>query len=163
MAAVNNIVTEVAKKSIFNSAKALITSAVSFAQGDLLILDTTNHILAAPSAETDGAVFLGVATETVVSGLLKRPYTTDVDASAAITDVPGPVFGVIAKLVSKTADAWVPGNLVYLDPATGTRGVSSTGTKAIGVYQGKAITSATAGQEIEVLVGARFGGDVLKF
>ena len=162
MAGVNNIVRSEARKSIFPSAVDIINSTVSFNQGDLLYFDDATNLMKKPTAEANGATFLGVATETIVSGKLVKPYSTDVDASAAISDVPGAVYGVVAKLVLKTGDAINPGDLVYLDPATGSRGVAVAGTKAIGIYQGKALT-AVAGQEIEVMVGARMGGDVLKF
>lgn len=163
MAAKNRIVRSEAPKSLFPSAKALITSTTSFNQGDLLVLDTTNHKIIVAAAETDGATILGIASVTVVNGKIQSPYNTDVVASQAIADIPGPVYGVVAKLVLKTGEALVAGGLVYLDPATAAYGVAASGTKAIGIYQGAAISSATAGQEIEVLVGARYAGDVLKF
>jgi len=163
MAAKNTIVISEARKSLFPSAQALISVAVSFNQGDLLVLDTGTGLLKVPTLETEGSTFLGVATTTVIAGLLKRPYTTDVDASAAISDVPGPVYGVVASCVAKTGDAFAVGATVFLDPATGTRGVAATGTKVVGIYQGKNIASATAGQEILVALGARYPTDTWKF
>lgn len=162
MAGVNKITRSIAPKSVFESARAVISSAVSYNQGDLLYLNTTTHLLAVPAAETDGEFFLGIAQETIVSGKLASPYNTDVIASQAISDVAGPVYGVIAKLVSKTGDTWHAGDEAYLDPATGTRGVTSTGTKSIGIYQGPTVT-AIAGQEIEVFLGTRYPSDVLSF
>jgi len=153
----------VAPKSVFPSAQAVISSAVSLNQGDLIVFNDTTNLLALAAAETDGATFLGVMAETIVSGKLARPYSTDVDASQAISDIPGPVYGVVAKCVSKTGITWAPGDRAYLDPATGSRGVTNTGTKVVGVYQGAALTTAPAGTEIEVLIGARFADDVLKF
>jgi hypothetical protein len=163
MAGVNNITRSVAPKSIFEDAQALLTSSVSFNQGDLLVLDTTNHVLKKPAAEAEGSTFLGVAIVSIVNGKIVSPYNTDVVASQAVQAIPGPKFGVIAKLVLKTGDSINPGDLVYLDPGTGTTGVTVTGTKAIGIYQGKALASVAAGTQIEVLVGARAGGDILKF
>jgi hypothetical protein len=163
MAGVNKIVRDLGKKSVFPDATAEISSAVSFNQGDLLVFNDTTNLLKVPAAEAEGLTFLGIAEVTIVSGKLASPYVTDVDAAQAISSIPGPVYNVVADLVAKTGDAFNPGDLVYLDPATGTRGVSSTGTKAIGVYQGKAIGSASAGQEIEVLLGTRFPADALKF
>lgn len=162
---VNKITRSVAPKSVFESAQAVITSAVSFNQGDLLILNTSSHILAKPAAEADGLTFLGIARVSIASGVLVNPITgtVDADVSSAIADIPGPQYGVVAKLVIKTSDSISPGQLVYLDPATGTRGVTVTGTKAIGVMQGAAVTSAAAGTEIEVLLGARYPSDVLTF
>lgn len=163
MAGVNKIVRDLGAKSVFPDATAVISSSVSFNQGDLLVFNDTSNILAVPALETEGVTFLGIAPVTIVSGKLASPYVTAVDASQAISSVPGPSYNVVALLVAKTGVAFNPGDLVYLDPATGTRGVTSTGTKAIGVYQGAAISSATAGQEIEVLLGTRFPADALKF
>lgn len=163
MPGVNTIVRSVAPKSLFESARAVITAAVSFNQGDLLVFDDTNNRLKVPAAEAEGSTFLGVARVTIVNGKLASPYSTDVQASQAIQDIPGPVYGVVAKCVLKTGDTIAPGDSVFLDPATGTRGVTVTGTKAIGVYQGKAIAGAAAGTEIEVLIGCRHNNDVLKY
>lgn len=165
MAAKNTIVREVGRKSIFESAINVISSAVSFDQGDLLVFDDSANLLKKPSAEAEGATFLGVATVSIASGKLVGPYTGIPDAvsTTAISDIPGPVYGVIAKCIAKTGDAFNPGDLVYLAPATSSRGVSSAGTKAIGVYQGPVIASAVAGQEVEILIGARHPADALKF
>lgn len=152
------------KKSLFPSALKVVTSAVSFEQGDFLVFDDTNNRLKVPAAEAEGSTFLGIAEVTVVSGKLATPYTgTAVDAANAISDIPGPAYNVVVKAVSKTGDAWAPGDAVYLDPATGTAGVTVSGTKAIGTYQGAVIASATAGQQIEVLIGCRHPNDTLKF
>lgn len=158
MAGVNNITRMVAPKSIFESAINVISSAISFNQGDLLYFDDTNNLIKKPAAETDGATFLGVARVTVVSGKLASPYNTDVVASQAISDIPGPQYGVIAKLTLKTGDSISPGDKVYLDPATGTTGVTVSGTKPIGIYQGKALTGVAAGTLIEVLIGCQITG-----
>ncbi|HCW07033.1 MAG TPA: hypothetical protein DGG95_06675 [Cytophagales bacterium] len=163
MAGVNNITRSIAPKSVFESALSVISSAVSFNQGDLLVFDDTNNLLKKPAAETEGNTFLGVAPVTVVSGKIASPYNTDVVASQAVQDVQGPKFGVVAKLTLKTGITINPGDLIYLDPGTGTDGVTNTGTKAIGVYQGSAITTSAAGTKVEVLLGSRFPEDVLKF
>lgn len=162
MAGVNKITRSVSPKSIFPSALAVISSSVSFNQGDLLVFDDTNNVLKKPAAETEGLTFLGMAQCTIVSGKLAKPYTTDVDASSAITDIPGPVYGVIAKVILKNADVIAPGDLVFLDPANGTRNVSVTGTKAIGIYVGAAFTG-NGTSEIEVHLGCRHPADQLKF
>jgi hypothetical protein len=163
MAGKNRIVRSVSEKSIFPSAKEVVDATVSFAQGDLLVFDDTANLLKKPAAEAEGSTFLGIAIETVVDGKLASPYVTDVDAAQAVSELPGPSYGVIAKLVLKTGDALNPGDSVYLYPAGGTYHVQAAGTKAIGVYAGPAIASAAAGQEIEVLLGCRHPGDVLKF
>lgn len=159
----NNIVRSVTPKSIFPSAQAVISAAVSFNQGDLLVFDDSANLLKVPSAESEGSTFLGVATETIVLGVLQHPYSTPVDASAAITDVPGPAYSVVAALVLKTGSSLSPGDLVYLDPSSGAQNVQPTGTKAIGIYQGKTISSSSAGQLVEVLLGCRHPGDALEF
>lgn len=159
----NNIVKSVARKSIFDDARNVIGSSLTFNQGDLLVMDTTTHLLRAPTLETEGSIFVGVAAVSIVNGKLPSPYNTDVVASQSIQDIPGPVYGVICKLQLKTGDSLNPGDAVYLDPATGTQGITASGTKQIGVFQGPAIAAAAAGSLVEVLLGARFGGDVLKF
>ncbi len=165
MPAKNTIVREVSRKSLFESAINVISSAVSFNQGDLLVFNDTSNLIAVPAAEAEGSTFLGVATVSIVSGKLVNPYTGIPDAvsTSAISDVPGPAYGVIAKCVAKTGIALAPGDAIYLDPATGTRGVTNTGTKIIGIYQGPTVASAAAGQEIEVLLGCRHNGDTLKY
>lgn len=154
MSGKNIIVRNVAPVAVFESAKNVIDATISFNQGDLLFLDTTNHLLKTFAAESDSANFQGVAQATVVLGKIASPYNTDVVGSQSVQDVPGPIVGVVAKLVLKTGDSLNPGQLVGLYPAAGTRGVSSTvTTNAIGVYQGALISSAVAGQEIEVFIG----------
>lgn len=157
--AVNNIKRQVAPVSLFESAKFVIDSTVSFNQGDLIALDTVNHVLKAVTASTDAPNFLGVAAVTIVSGKVKSPYQgTAVDAAQAIEDIKGPVSHVVVELIATTGDAFVPGALVYLT-ATDAQTVTSTdpGTHdPIGVYQGKNIASASAGQKIEVFIKHRF-------
>lgn len=152
------------KKTLFPSALAVIDSTVSFNEGDLLVFDDTNNRLKVPAAEAEGSTFLGIAEVTVVSGKLASPYLgTAVDAANAISDIPGPAFNVVCKLTLKTGDTIAPGDDVFLDPATGTSGVTVSGTKAIGTYQGPAVASAPAGTIVEVLLGCRAKNDVLKF
>jgi len=150
-------------KSIFPDAKPFLTTTLDIAQGDLVVFDDTNNILKIPTLETQGNTFLGVMPVTIVDGHMADVYVTDVDASVAITSIPGPQYGAVCKVVFKTGDTIAPGDLVYLDPGTGTRGVTVSGTKAIGIYQGAALTTVAAGTEIEVLIGARHPADALKF
>lgn len=154
----NRITRTVLQGSKFEAAKNLIDATVSFEQGDLLFLDTTSHLIKKVTAEADSATLLGIARTSVVNGKLKSPYQgTDVDAAVAATEIPGPVHGVIAKLVAKTGDAFVPGQKVGLDAASGAYHVTTTvTTKPVGIYQGPAIASAVAGQEIEVLIEAAY-------
>lgn len=160
----NTIVRSVAPKSLFESALNVINNALTFDQGDLLVFDDTTNLLKRPTVETQGSTFCGIAAVSIVNGKLPSPYNTDVVASQGIHDIPGPIYGVVALLVLKTGDSINPGDDVFIDIATGNRGVTSTpGTKSIGLYQGKAITGSAAGLEIPVLIGCRAKNDVLKF
>jgi hypothetical protein len=162
MAGKNRIVRTVQKGTLFPSAKALVDSTSDWNQGDLLIFDDTTNKIRVAASEGEGSTFLGIAEQTVVDGILNVPYSTDVDASRAVSEIPGPAHGVVAKLVLKTGAALNPGDLVYLNPSAGNYHVQEAGTKAVGVYAGAAISSASAGQEIEVLLGHRHPGDSLK-
>ena len=157
----NKVVREVAPNAIFEDASDVITSALTCAQGDLLCLIA--GVVALAVAETDGATFLGASRQKLVSGQPQSPYQgTAVDAAQAAPRLPGPQYGIESLCVAKTGDAFAPGVEVYLDPATGSRGVQAAGTKVIGVYVGPTIASASAGQEITVRLGSRYPGDTLK-
>lgn len=159
MAGVNKIIRSVNPVSVFPSARSQTDATVTYLQGDLLCL--LSGLIQKPSAEADGATFLGIASESITLGKLASPYSgTAVDSAQAITDIPGPVAGVVARVLLKSGDSLVAGGLVYLDPVTGSRNVQAAGTKAIGVYQGAAVT-AGASTEVEVLLGHRFPGDTL--
>lgn len=149
-------------KSAFESAISVISAAVTFNQGDLLVFDTSAKLLKVPTSETDGSTFLGIAPVTVVSGKIKSPYVTDVDGSTAITDVPGPQYGVIGNMKLRQGDSFTPGCQVYLDPTYDVQTVAVTGTKPIGLYQGATVT-AGSGTLGEVLIGCRYPNDTLKF
>ena len=161
---VNNIVRSVSPKSIFESALNVIDATSTWEQGDILVFDDTANLIKKPAAEADCSTMLGIARVSITNGKLVSPYQgTAVDAAQAIQDIPGPVYGVIASLIIKTGDSINPGDLVYADPATSSRGVTVSGTKAIGIYQGKAIATAAAGTLVEILIGARHPADALKF
>jgi hypothetical protein len=161
---INNLVREVSPKSLFESAIDLIDATSTWLQGDLLIRDPATYLLRKPASEAECTDFCGIAVQTIVDGKAPSPVQgTMVDAAEGNDDIKGPVYGCIFSLILKTGDALNPGDVVYADPASGSRNVSATGTKAIGVYQGAAIASATAGQEILVLVGARAPSDALIF
>lgn len=163
MSGVNKITATVAQETLFPDATALHGSSTTYNQGDLLVLDTSTHLIKVQALEADSAKFLGVAPETVVNGKLPAVYATDVDASAARTALPGPVKGVRLKVVLKTGDSLNPGDKVGLDPATLPvgRGVTATiVTESIGVYGGPAISSAAAGTEIEIYL-PKFGSALL--
>ena len=152
----NRITRSVNPYSLFESAKALISSAISFNQGDLLYLDTTNHLIKPIALAADSATFLGIARVTISSGKLVSPYQgTAVDAAQAISDIPGPQAGVVAKLKLNSGDSFTSGCDVYpvagdAQTVTVTGGV---GISAIGVFQGAAVT-AGAGSEGEVYLRA---------
>ncbi len=161
----NRITREVAKKSVFEdlNAGAGMSSAVNYNQGDLLYRDASSGLVSTLSAETDAATFLGIAEQTVVSGVPQGPYQgLASSAHTAIGATKGPAYGVIAKLIAKSGDAFAWGVNVYADPASGDCNVQVAGTKPIGVYQGPNITGDGV-KEIEVLLGARYPNDVLKF
>lgn len=164
VATANSLAREIATKTIYPNATPLIPLSLSFNEGDLLCYDSSAHLIKLPTAETDGATFLGVAPITVVNGKPKAAYVTDVDASVGQPAMPGPQYGSVYYVHLKAGDAVVPGSALYID-ATGTvgRNVTSTGTKQIGIYQGPALTAPTGGQQVEMLVGARSPNDTLKF
>jgi len=145
----NRIVRSVAPGSIFENAKPLVSSAISWNQGDLLYLDTVNHLLKPLDSDAHAATICGIARQTIVSGKPVSPYQgTAVDAAQAIEALAGPQHGVVAKMLLKAGDSFVPGGLVFY--GTDAQTVSSSGTNLVGVFQGPAITAA-AGDEGEVL------------
>ena len=160
MAILNNIVRSVAPKNVYPSVKNLIDATVTYNQGDVLVLKA--GLVQRPTAEADSAQACGVATLTVVLGKEKSPYSgTAVDAAEGPREMPGPVYGVVAKLKLKAADTFNEGDPVYIDIAgdAESRTVTTTiGTSsAIGYFVGKSITAA-AGDEGEVHVGAQIDG-----
>lgn len=163
MAGVNSLARKIATKTVMEDASKFVSSAISFNQGDLLYLDTTNHLIKHLAAETDAVTFVGIAPVTIVSGLYPSIYNTDVDASLKTPALPGPEYGDVHRVNLKAGDAVTPGVALFADPASGNRNVSITGTKQIGVYQGKALTAPAGGVDVEMLVGCRFPNDTLKF
>lgn len=158
----NKIVKTIAPVAIFDDISSMLASTQTHDSSDFLIFDDTLNQVRKPTLEAEGATFLGVARADVVLGKLKPVYQgTDVDASVANGGVPGPIAGVEVKCVVKTGDSVAVGDLVYLDPATSARGITVSGTKAIGVAM-EAITGAAAGSEIRVHIGHRFPADALK-
>lgn len=163
MAGKNTVVKQVGEKQIFPDIKNFLDSTVDFNQGDILIFDTSTYLVRAATSEGEGAYLLGIANATVVDGKPALPYSTANDAAIAATSIDGPLYGDTFKMILKTGSTLTPGQQVYADPGTSARGVASSGTKAIGVYQGAAVSSSAAGLEIEVLIGARYPNDTLKF
>lgn len=157
----NTTARKIATNFVVADIKPLVTSSVSFNQGDFLIMDTTDHIVAAPASETDGANLLGVASVDIVDGVLRSAISTDVDASLASPSIPGPSYGDEFLVVLKNSVTAHPGDALYLDPATGTRGVTTTGTKKIGVWTGAQFTG-DGTTEKPAKIGARYPDDALK-
>jgi hypothetical protein len=159
----NNIVRSVAPKSLFESALPVLDNTVTYNQGDLIAFDTNNGVLkAAATGDIDN--LLGVARQTLIDGVMPSPYQgTAVDASQAIEDVAGPVYGIVASMVLLNGDTFNPGDKVYLtaDPQTVT--VTNPGSgKNCGIYQGRAITAGSASVG-DVLIGARYGLSGIQF
>lgn len=166
----NTVIRSVRPASLFEEVQPLLTTTLSISQGDHVVLDTSLNVLKIPVTESsDSANYLGIMRETIVNGKLVRPYTTDVDASQAISACPGPQYGNTFSMQLKPSDALVPGSLVYMwlpGSTVSTRGVSVSGTNAIGVYQGPAVTggpSSTGLTEVECLIGHRYPANVLQF
>lgn len=153
---INNIVREVALKSLFESALPVLSTSVNYNQGDLLSYDNTNNILKPVTGNGDSTFILGVARQTIVNGKTASPYTTAVDGSQAIEDVAGPAYGVVASLKLTSGVDYIPGKPVYLTTTDAQTVTSQAGGSSIGLFQGRAIVSAAAGLTGDVLIGARF-------
>lgn len=156
--ALNRIFRSDARKSFFENAKAAISTAISWNQGDLLYLDTSAHLIKVVASTANAATFLGIADNTLISGKLQGPYTglTAVNAAEAIFSVTGPVFGVEATLKLKASDAFVTGGKVYLVEGGDTQTVTSTdpgGDLFIGFFQDAATTAAAGDQGTILLCG----------
>ncbi len=144
----NKIARRVARNTIIADIVNFIGASSTWNQGDLLILDTTNNIVAKAAVQSDGANFLGISPVTLVNGKFPSSYSTDVDASVGFCSVPGPEFGDEYYVTLKAGDAVVPGSKLYLAPLTGANVVSITGNKQVGTYIGPAMTAVTGGSTI---------------
>src|SRR4051812_3982271 len=112
----NKVARRVARNTIFADIKDMVGASSTWNQGDLLILDTTNNIVAKAAVQSDGANFLGISPVTVSAGKLPSAYLTDSDAALGIASLPGPEFGDEYFVVLKAGDAVVPGSKLYLAP-----------------------------------------------
>lgn len=159
----NNIVRGGAQgRSIFASLLPLLTSSVSFNQGDMLCIDTSAHTVV-PAATGKGANMLGVAINKIVNGLPASPYP-GVPVNEASSDLGGPLYSVVASMTLTTGDALFPGTLVYIGADAQTVAVTQPGSDpTVGLYVGPAISSAAAGQKGDILIGARYGMSGLTF
>lgn len=157
----NNLKLELSRKSMFDHAGAVLSSAVNINQGDLVHFDGALNILA-PLVAGQEATLLGVSPVTIVAGKMQSPYSTSNDAAIAVSELPGPRYGSVHDLKLTVGDALNPGDLVY--PGADAQTVTVVvGVQPIGVYQGVAVAAAVSGQTGAVLVGARFPDNVLKF
>jgi hypothetical protein len=160
---INNIVRWVDGKSLFESALPVLSTAVTYNQGDLISFDATNNILKPVTGNGDSTFICGAARQTVASGKVASPYTTAVDASQAIEDLAGPVYGVVVSLKLTAGVDYTPGLPVYLTTTDAQTVTSAPGGSSVGIYQGRAITSAAAGLYGDVLIGARYGLGGIQF
>jgi hypothetical protein len=160
----NNLIREVNPgRSLFASLKPVLSTSCNWNQGDILAYDATNNIVNAVTGTGSSANVVGVAVNTIVSGVMPSPYQgTAVDASAAIEDAAGPLFGNVFSMALKTGDSWVPGQKAYLtsDPQTLTSAVTGN---AVGIFQGAAVTSAASGTYGDFLMGAAYNLSALTF
>lgn len=161
---INNIVRGGSQaKSLFDSALPVLSSSVSYNQGDLIAFDTGSNVLKVVASSGDAANFLGVAVNTVVNGLPKQAYQgTAVDSSVGMSDMEGPVYSVVASLYLTSGEAFVPGGSVYVTSDAQTVSSSANGT-AIGVFVGPAVTPSASGTKGDVKVGLVYGGAGLQF
>ena len=103
-------------KTMFESGKAVVSSASNWNQGDLVYLDTTNHILNRVSSTAHAISIQGVADNVVTSGKLAGPYDglTAVDAAQVTPDFAGSRYGVVASMKLVSGQAYNVGAKVYL-------------------------------------------------
>lgn len=158
----NNIRKSVAPKSLFDDATPLVSAAISWNQGDLLWYDAaTSLIKTITEATAQSVTFLGVARVKVVLGLLVSPYQgTAVDASEKAHGIPGPIANVTAELTMATGVTFNPGNLIYAVDSDPQLVTTVADGRAIGIYQGKAVASAAAGQKGEFYIKANYGDEI---
>lgn len=160
---VNNIIRSVAPKSLFESALSVLSSSVSYNQGDLIAFDGTNNVLKAVTGSGQADNILGVARQTIASGKVASPYSgTAVDSAQAIEDVAGPVYGIVAALKLKSGDSFTPGCKVYLTSTDAQTVSSGAAGNHIGLYQGASVTAGTASVG-DILVGARYSKSDIDF
>lgn len=156
----NRIYRSLAARSVFENAKSVISSAVTWYQGDLLYFDDSANLIKVVAATGNAATFLGIADNTVISGKLQGPYTglTAVDAAVASGAVLGPKYDVEAKMKLKSGDTFNPGDKVYLVDGGDSQTVTSTDPgdgNFIGFFQDAQVT-ATSGSEGVILIICRY-------
>lgn len=149
-------------KTLFDEGKNVVSSAVSWKQGDLIAFDATAHLLKLVAATSDAATIVGIADSVVVAGVLAGPYDglTAVNAAQVSPGFIGPKYGVVASMKLHTGDAFHPGDKIYLSNGDDSQTVSSTDPgdgNNIGIYVGALISSAAAGQQGLCKIGSRYG------
>lgn len=154
----NNLIRQVAPKSLFESALPVLSAAsgCTWNQGDILCMDSNVGYLRPVTGTGDSSIMVGCARSSVTNGVQPSPVQgTPVDGSQAIEDMAGPVYGTVHQLLLATG-TYKPGAPVYLtaDPQTVT---AASGGVSVGIYQGKQVTLGATGTYGDVLVGARFG------
>ncbi len=132
----NKVARRVARNTIIADIALFVGASSTWNQGDLLIFDTTNKIVAKAAVQSDGANFLGISPVTISKGVLASGYSTDTDAALGYASLPGPEFGDEYFVQLKAGDAVTPGCALYLAPLTGANVVSTVGNKQVGVYIG---------------------------
>jgi hypothetical protein len=159
----NTIVRTISLNQIFPDIRTLVPATATWAQGDLLMFDPVNYVVNRLPSEASATTFLGIADQDMSAGNVVSPYSTSNNAAIAVPALNGPLFGVVAQLILQTGTTLHGGDPIYASPTTNAgQGCAATGTKIIGVYQGPAVTTSTAGQVIEVSIMARYPGDTLK-
>jgi hypothetical protein len=161
---VNSMRRRIATKSLFPDCQAEVTTSSTWEQGDFLAW-VTDHIEVIPTSIEDGTNFLGIASNSVANGVLLDPYVNLTDTEPGPGALSGPEYGDVHAVIGKTGDTFTKGGLVYPSIGAGkTREVTSVAgaLKAIGIYQGPTVT-ASAGQQIECLIGVQYPNLTLKF
>lgn len=156
----NRVWREINPISAFEEAKPVVSSAVTWYQGDLIYFDDSANLLKVVAATGNAATFCGIARNTVISGKLQGPYTglTATDAAEATSAIVGPVAGVEAKMKLKASDAFAAGDKVYLVNGGDSQTVTVTDpgdANFVGFYQDAAKT-ASAGDEGTILIVCRY-------
>lgn len=148
-------------KTLFDEARTAVSSSVTWNQGDLLAFDTSAHVLKVVSTTADSANFCGIADNAITSGALVGPYDglTAVNAAQVSPGFVGPKYGVVAQLILNTSDAFNVGAKVYLCNGGTSQTVTSVDPgdgNNIGIYVGPLVSSASAGQQGPIKLGARY-------
>jgi hypothetical protein len=92
----------------------------------------------------------------MTNGVMPSPYQgTAVDASQAIEDAAGPLYGNVFSMALKSGDSWSAGAKAYLagDPQTLTSAVTGN---PVAIFQGLSVTSAASGTYGDFLVAQTY-------